>query len=105
VPLAGVGAESCGLPPFSRGESSCDGVLNISDPVHTLGWLFSGLSRPCCLAAADASGQGTVNISSPVYTLAFLFLGGPLPPPPFRRCEATRLESDTAVGCEVSTCR
>ncbi len=68
---------------FRRGDSDADGVLNLTDPIHTLGYLFQGSPEKVpCEDAADANDDGTVNITDPVGTLFFLFLGGPVLPPP-----------------------
>ena len=70
---------------FIRGNSNGDLVVDISDPVHSLSYLFLGYEAPPCLDAADSNDDGLVNISDAVYTLSFLFQGGPEPlaPGPF----------------------
>jgi hypothetical protein len=71
---------------FLRGEVTGDGAVDISDPVRTLGWLFSGQSEPSCVDSADANDDGRADISDPVFVLGFLFLGGPAPARPFPGC-------------------
>jgi hypothetical protein len=67
---------------FLRGDSNGDGVVNISDPQHTLGYLFLGEDRPFCYDAADTNDDGAIDMSDPIATFGFLFLGdGSLPAP------------------------
>jgi len=81
--LAGVWAPLEAAERFRRGDSDADGVLNLTDPIHTLGYLFQGSPEEVpCEDAADANDDGLVNITDPVGTLFFLFLGGPALPPP-----------------------
>ena len=69
---------------FIRGDSNDDGVLNVSDAVFTLSFLFIGDEQPECLAANDTNDDGEVNITDVIRTLNFLFLGGTnAPPAPF----------------------
>ncbi len=67
---------------FLRGDSNGDGRVDISDPIRTLNWLFSGAAVPPCLDAADANDSGKVDISDAIFTLNFLFNGSREPPPP-----------------------
>ncbi len=71
---------------FRRGDANSDGVVDISDAVTSLGYLYLGGETPGCLKAADANDDGQVDISDPVLTLTDLFspLSGtrlPLPGP------------------------
>jgi len=69
---------------FIRGDSNDDGLLNVSDAVFTLSFLFIGDELPECVAAADTNDDGTVNITDVIRALNFLFMGGAgAPPPPF----------------------
>ena len=69
---------------FIRGDANDDGVLNVSDAVFTLSFLFIGDEQPECLAANDTNDDGTLNITDVIRTLNFLFLGGTdAPPAPF----------------------
>ncbi len=67
---------------FIRGDTNGDGFFDISDPIHTLGFLFQG-SPADCLDRHDSNDDGQVDISDPISSLAGLFLGGGLPRPPF----------------------
>ena len=69
---------------FIRGDSNDDGLLNVSDAVFTLSFLFIGDELPECVAAADSNDDGTVNITDVIRALNYLFMGGAgAPPPPF----------------------
>jgi hypothetical protein len=94
--------DECDVPTFTRGEANADGVLDISDPVAVLGFLFLGTDTPPCIDAADANDDGELDISDPVHGLSFLFLGGPAPPAPFPDCGAD--PTDDALGCAVLRC-
>lgn len=72
------------------GDISQDGVLNITDSINLLRYLFQGLltELPCAggtkddpgnLRLADVDGDGSVNLTDAVFTLRFLFQEG-LPP-------------------------
>jgi hypothetical protein len=79
---------STALPPadFTRGDSTADGAVDISDAVCALLYLFAAGETPCrhpgCLDALDANDDGTLDITDPIYLLGYLFLGGTPPPPP-----------------------
>jgi hypothetical protein len=89
-------------PRFLRADSNGDGLVNISDAITTLSYLFTGGKKPPCLAAADADDSGSLVITDGIFTLNFLFLGGRSPPAPHPSCG----EDPTAdgLGCETS-CR
>ncbi len=61
---------------FLRADSNRDGMINVADPVATLGYLFLGERAPRCADAADADDDGSLTISDAVYTLNWLFNGG-----------------------------
>ena len=58
-------------------------MVNISDAVVILGYLFLGEDPVECLDAGDANDSGTINVADAAYSLNFLFRGGMIPPPPF----------------------
>jgi hypothetical protein len=88
---------------FLRGDANGDLVLDISDAIAALLFLFAGGSGISCPDALDGNDDGQVDISDPIYALAFLFLGGPPPPPPFPACGPDPTEDN--VGCENPPCR
>lgn len=69
---------------FVRGDANADGVINLTDAVTVLGYLFLGSAAPPCLDAADADDSGTnqPTLTDAVRILGWLFLGGLEPPPP-----------------------
>ncbi len=67
---------------FRRGDADGDGKLNITDPIFTLNFLFSGGRAPDCMKSADVDDSGVLNITDPIFSLSFQFLGGPQPKAP-----------------------
>jgi hypothetical protein len=64
---------------FIRGDANGDGVLNVSDAVHLINYLFISGPAPQPLAAGDANSDGLVNITDVVYLINYLFIDGPPP--------------------------
>lgn len=97
---------SCGRV-FLRGDCNDSGVVDLSDAVCTLNWLFLGTEPPGCVAAANANGDAAVDISDPVALLSHLFLGGPAPVLPYPTCGRGTLPADEDLGCEAApaSCR
>ena len=74
---------------FRRADSNGDGALDISDPIYTLAFLFTGGPAPACPDSADSNNDEAVDISDAVYSLAFLYTGGAdIPPPGPQTCGA-----------------
>ena len=66
------------LPPapyFIRGDANIDEVVDISDAVKTVRYLFSGATISC-LDAADSNDDEEINITDAVYLLGYLYRGG-----------------------------
>jgi len=84
---------------FIRGDANGDGVLDISDPTLTLGYLFLGGRRPSCYDAADANDDGRLDNSDPVATLYALFIDERQLPAP----SGTDGEDPTLDGMTCST--
>ncbi len=74
LPLAGE---------FKRGDSNADLVVDISDAISVLRWLFLGAPDPDCIDAADVNDDGKVDVSDPIRLLNYLFSNAPQPPDPF----------------------
>ena len=82
--------------PFVRGDSNGDHLVDLSDGVHTLQWLFVDRETEfLCLDAADVDADGDIELSDPVVLFAFLYLGAPPPAFPFPDCD-----QDQDLGCE-----
>ena len=80
-------------------DSNGDGVVDISDSVHSLRFLFASGDSGECELAADCNADGELNVSDAVYRLAHLFTDGPPPRAPYPACDAA-----PAAECAVTTC-
>ena len=70
---------------FSRGDGNGDGVLELTDAIIILNYLFLGGGEPACLEAADSDNDASVSLTDGVLILTYLFRGGnapALPGPP-----------------------
>lgn len=88
---------------FIRGNPNLDEVVNITDPIVILNYLFLGTSTVTCRDAADTNNDGKLNITDPIYLLGYLFLGSPAPPPPFPSCGFDEGEEDD-LDCGPCSC-
>lgn len=88
--------------PFRRGDVRVDDLINITDPIATLNFLFLGGEAPPCLKSADADDDGVLVLTDAVYLLRFLFLAGPAPLPP-SAC-GTDPTADT-LSCDAAGCQ
>lgn len=84
--LLSVAGVAPGATSFQRGDVNDSGVLDLSDAVSALTYLFSEGSRPTCLDAADANDDGKLDISDPVGILSYLFSAARPPAAPFPDC-------------------
>ncbi len=73
---------------FVRGNCNADAVVDISDAIFALGYLFLGKEDPDCIEACKTNPDDRLDLSDAVFLLSFLFTGGPSPPPPYPGCEA-----------------
>jgi hypothetical protein len=64
---------------FIRGDANGDGVIDISDVVYLLNYLFVHGPAPVPLEAGDATCDGVVDASDVVYLIKYLFVNGPPP--------------------------
>ena len=83
---------------FVRGDSNDDGLVDISDAVAVLLYLFEGAATPSCPDAADGDDSGAIDLTDSVYVLQYLFSQGPQPPAPFPLPGADPTPSDP-FGC------
>jgi predicted alpha-1,6-mannanase (GH76 family) len=73
--------------PFVRGDANADGkMLDISDAVFLLQYLFAGGPEPPCMNAADANDDEARDMADGIFILQNLFAGGPAVPPPHPEC-------------------
>jgi C1A family cysteine protease len=68
-----------GIPTYLRGDANHDGLVNITDAVSVIDYVFGGGVAPNPLAAGDADCDGMVNVSDAVYLVVYVFGGGPAP--------------------------
>ena len=81
-PLAGMSCTLECLPErFRRGDVNSDTLVDISDAIGTLSYLFQGIPM-VCLDAIDTNDDGTIDISDAISTLSYIFGGGTPPAAP-----------------------
>ncbi len=68
-----------GSPTYVPGDADGNGIVNISDAVFTIAYIFGGGGAPEPMESGDADGDGIVNISDAVYLIAYIFGGGEPP--------------------------
>jgi hypothetical protein len=61
--------------PFRRGDHDGSGLVDITDPLNLLGFLFLGTTPPICEDASDGDNSAALDISDALNVLGFLFLG------------------------------
>lgn len=88
---------------FLRGDATGNGILELTDAVRTLGFLFSGGPAPACPDAADADDDGSVGLTDAVRVLNHLFLGAAALPPPGAACGVDPTP-DGLGECQGSSC-
>ncbi len=95
--------EYCGaVPPpprFLRGDSTGDGAINITDPIHIIFVLFAGAAPPLCLKRGDADDNSAVDVTDAIRLLDYLFRNGAEPPQPFPGCGIDPTDDD--LPCEA----
>lgn len=66
--------------PYAAGDVDHNGIVNISDAVYLIAFIFGGGAYPVPWAAAvDIDSSPIVNISDAVYLIAYIFGSGPAP--------------------------
>jgi PKD repeat protein len=65
--------------PYLCGDANDDGMVDISDVVYLIAYIFSGGAPPSPLLAGDANCDHAVDISDVVYLIAYIFSGGAKP--------------------------
>jgi hypothetical protein len=64
---------------FTCGDADANSVVNISDAVYLIGYIFGGGAAPDPPEAGDVDCNQIVNISDAVYLISYIFGGGPAP--------------------------
>jgi Ca2+-binding RTX toxin-like protein len=63
------------------GDANGDGIVDLSDGVYLLEFLFSGGDGPDCRRAVELNGDGSIGLSDAVYLFEKLFVDSDLPFP------------------------
>jgi hypothetical protein len=79
---AGGGTPGTTAALFRRADVNDDQILNLTDALFILNYLFLSGPTPSCMDAADTNDDGLHNLTDGVFLLTHLFLNGPPPPPP-----------------------
>jgi hypothetical protein len=64
---------------YMFGDANSDDLLNISDAVHLISYIFNGGEAPDPMECGDCNCDDLVNISDATYIVNFVFGGGPEP--------------------------
>ena len=93
-----------GHAPFRRGDADADGLMNITDGIYIMRYLFLGGSEPPCLEAANADDDAMITVEDGVYILNYLFLPSSAPPEPGPNgCGPDPVDSESDLGCDHYT--
>ena len=88
------------LQAFKRADFNVDDVVDLSDAISLLSWLFTGGPPTTCENAGDANSDRQLDISDASYLLSWLFTGGPIPAAPGPTvCGVDR--SPDALSCDA----
>jgi hypothetical protein len=88
-----------------RGDINHDGVIDISDLVYLVDWMFTGGPPPPCPEEADMNGDGAIDIADLVYLVDYMFNGGPAPVPCDQKAPAAKpisQQSDISFDVEYA---
>ena len=86
---------------FRRGDSNCDGSLNVTDAIVILGHLFTNGDDLCCEMSADTNGDNTLNLTDTVYFLSYLFRAGGQIASPGAECGTVPMGN---LSCDIQVC-
>jgi len=90
---------------FIRGDADHNGVVDLTDAIGTLNYLFLGGEEARCLVAHDTDDSTSIDITDPVKLLTHLFLGGEPPPVPYPECGFDGLPRDLWCKETSAACR
>jgi hypothetical protein len=65
--------------PYITGDANGDKIVNITDVVYLINFLFKGGSAPAPILSGDVNYDGKLTVSDVVYLINYLFKGGPKP--------------------------
>ena len=84
---------------FRRGDSDRNGIVELTDGIRVLNFLFTGGPAPLCQDAADTDDNGKIELTDAVACFGFLFLGAEPPPSP-GPIDCGRDPTDDDFNCE-----
>jgi hypothetical protein len=84
---------------FRRGDANADGVVDLSDAIVLLLYLFGARAELACDQSADMNDSGALDLADVVYCVYYLFAGGSAPPLPFHQCGVS--EAAVALSCDT----
>jgi hypothetical protein len=61
------------------GDANNDEVVNVSDAVYIINYVFVGGDPPLPMAAGDANCDEVCNVSDAVFIINYVFVGGNIP--------------------------
>jgi len=64
---------------YFGGDPSGDGVIDLGDVLHVIGYLYKGGPAPIPLEAGDADCSGVIDLTDVLYLIGYLYKGGPAP--------------------------
>jgi hypothetical protein len=79
VPVANIPSEPYVFETYTCGDANGDGVINVTDVVYLINYLFISGPAPDPIQAGDVNCDGMVNVSDVVYLINYLFISGPPP--------------------------
>lgn len=65
--------------PFLHGDANSDRLLNASDVIYLVNYLFKGGPEPNPLTSGDSNCDGRVSVGDVIYLINYYFKGGPPP--------------------------
>lgn len=75
----GEGVLTAYIPSALCGDVNGDGLVNITDAVYLINWIFNGGPAPSPLWTGDVNLDELIGITDAVYLIQFIFNGGPEP--------------------------
>ncbi len=101
--ITGIADNVFVLPRFRRGDINQDAVIDFSDVVASLEYLFTDGEPVQCEKACDTDDSGLLDLADPIFLLDHLFGSGPVLAAPSPTCD-WELSAD-ALGCYQSSCQ
>lgn len=74
-----ISAKLTVLPPYQCGDATSDNMVNVTDVVYLIDYIFAGGPPPVPVQRGDVNCDSIVNISDVTYLISFVFGGGTAP--------------------------